>query len=287
CVLTQIPLSACTSFLNTTCICTNAPLKSAAQACVLSSCTISDGIALAKAQATACEYPVRNMRDKLYAPMSLELIGVICVFLRLYSRWRYTGRYEVDDWIMVVCMPLFYIDEAFYLIVLTLTKLAMLFCYLRLFPQPTFHRVCYLVISSVTLSGLVLLFLQIFQCLPLAYIWEGWLGTWEGSHTCLDVHVLAYSAAAVSIAQDVVILIIPMPMLRGLQTGVKLKLEVCIMFSLGFFILLTSCIRLNFIVKFADTTNPSWDYSNALIWTGLEGGVSMIVVSLPAIRTLL
>lgn len=195
--------------------------------------------------------------------------------------------WEIEPAVFTFNLKLFYIDEAFYLIVLTLTKLALLFCYLRIFPQHTFRRVCYVVITWVTLSGIVFLFLQIFQCVPLEYIWEGWLGTWKSAHTCLDVHILAYTAAAMSIAQDVVILIIPMPMLGGLQTSIKLKAEVCVMFSLGFFILLTSCIRLNFIVKFANTTNPSWDYSDALIWTGLEGAVSMIVVSLPAIRTLL
>ncbi|KAI3393463.1 hypothetical protein diail_4226, partial [Diaporthe ilicicola] len=65
------------------------------------------------------------------------------------------------------------------------------------------------------------------------------------------------------------------------------RVDVGIMFSLGFFILLTSCIRLGSIVKFASTYNPSRDYTGPLIWSGLECGVSMIVTSLPAIRMLL
>lgn len=69
--------------------------------------------------------------------------------------------------------------------------------------------------------------------------------------------------------------------------GLRQRIDIGIMFSLGFFILLTSCIRLAFIVKFANTYNLSRDYMGPLIWSGLECGVSMIVTSLPGIRTML
>lgn len=293
------------------------------------------------------------------APLAIELLGIPAVLLRLFSRWRYTAGYDIDDWIMVACLPifivfevvghicsftpppnnnnnpqphwrthaslsckrerrsnpadnvptagqlgfgvdvwmveeevfsyalkLFYIDESFYLTVLVLTKISILFFYLRIFPQKKFRWACYAVMAWVGGSGVIFVFMQIFQCLPIEFVWQGWLGTF-GPHRCLNVHALTYTAAAFSITQDLVILIMPLPLLWNLNTGLRQRIDIGIMFSLGFFILLTSCIRLAFIVKFANTYNPSRDYVGPLIWSGLECGVSMIVTSLPGIRTML
>lgn len=192
----------------------------------------------------------------------------------------------VEPSVFSYALKLFYIDESFYLAVLILTKISILFFYLRIFPQRKFRWTCYGVMAWVASSGIIFIFMQIFQCLPVPFAWEGWLGTF-GPHSCLNVHALTYTAAAFSIMQDVVILIMPLPLLWNLNTGLRQRVDIGIMFSLGFFILLTSCIRLGFIVKFASTYNPSRDYVGPLIWSGLECGVSMIVTSLPAIRTLL
>lgn len=193
--------------------------------------------------------------------------------------------YQVDPGTFTEALKLFYVDEPFYQAVISLTKLAMLFCYLRIFPQRTFRYFCYATITWVALSGAMYIVLFIAQCRPIPYVWEGWLGGF-GPHQCMDLHALAYASGFFSIAQDVVILALPMPMLWGLNAGIRSKVEVGVMFSLGFFILLTSCVRLGLIVRFGETANPSWDWSEALIWSGIEAGVSMIITSLPAMRYL-
>lgn len=137
----------------------------------------------------------------------------------------------------------------------------------------------------VSIFGTIFLAIQIFQCVPISYSWEGWKGT-DGPHSCVDINTLAFTAAGFSIAQDVVILVLPLPLLARLRVSWRSKAEVMVMFSLGIFIVITSCIRLRSIVYFAPSSNPTWDYTDALIWTGLEAAVSLIVVSLPAIRVL-
>lgn len=137
----------------------------------------------------------------------------------------------------------------------------------------------------VTVSALIFIFMQIFQCTPIDFVWKGWDGTY-GPHKCLNVNVLVFTAAGFSIAQDIVIIFMPIPLLAQLQASWRVKLGVILMFSLGIFVLITSCIRLRTIVLFARSTNPTWDYVDTLIWTGLECAVSIIVTSLPAIRAL-
>ena len=140
--------------------------------------------------------------------------------------------------------------------------------------------------SFVVASSVVLLALQIFQCVPVRVNWEGWTGNF-GPHWCLNVNLLAYVAAGVSIGQDLIILLLPLPLLYKLKVPTRAKVAIMIMFSLGIFILITSCIRLRYFIMFARSTNPTWDYADALIWSGVEVAVSIIITSLPAIRVLL
>lgn len=181
---------------------------------------------------------------------------------------------------------IFFIDETFYLAVLALSKLVILAFFLRIFPNPWFRRTVYATMAFVAVSALTFIFLQIFQCLPISYNWDSWKGNF-GEYRCINVNTLTFTAASFAILQDVIILVLPLPLLIGLQTSWRKKTGIIVMFSLGAFVLLTSCIRLRYLVEFARSQNPTWDYVDALLWTALEVNVSMIVASLPAIRALL
>jgi len=128
--------------------------------------------------------------------------------------------------------------------------------------------------------------MQIFQCTPVNFVWDGWAGDF-GEHRCLNVNVLAWVSGGVSIAQDVVILALPLPALSELHASRRVKAGILLMFSLGIFICATSCIRLRYLVVFAKSTNPTWDYTDAMVWTSIEVCISIIVTSLPAIRVFL
>jgi hypothetical protein len=183
-------------------------------------------------------------------------------------------------------LKLFYVSQTFYILCLSFSKIAILVFFLRIFPGQTFRRITHIVIAVTGISTLVVLLVQLCQCIPVTYNWEGWKGQF-GPHRCIDLNALAFAAAGFSIFQDVVILILPLPPLLRLQVSWRTKAGIVFMFSLGIFILITSCIRLRFLVTFAKSLNPTWDYVEAVIWSGTEISVSMIVVSLPAIRLLL
>jgi hypothetical protein len=140
--------------------------------------------------------------------------------------------------------------------------------------------------AFIIIPTTICLFLQIFQCRPVHLIWDGWLSKeWEDN--CLNINVLAYVAGSFSIAQDLMLIVLPMPWLVRLNIGLKTKLGVMLMFSLGVFVLATSCTRLVYILAFGHTQNPTWDYVDPLIWSGLEVAVSVIITCLPALRVLI
>lgn len=129
----------------------------------------------------------------------------------------------------------------------------------------------------------VILFLQIFQCTPISFNWDGWKRDF-GTYHCLDLHRLVNIAGGLSISHDLIILVLPLPLLWGLNTPKRSKVGISLMFSLGLFILITACIRLHYLAPFTHSLNPTWDFTDPLIWSGIEASVSVIVVCLPAIR---
>ncbi|KUI58930.1 hypothetical protein VP1G_06207 [Cytospora mali] len=200
--------------------------------------------------------------------------------------------FGVDTWYvdpddLTFAMKLFYIGETLYLTLLGLTKVSILFFYLRIFPNPRFRMLCWVVMCWVLVSTTTFVILQIFQCTPASATWESWQGNYPVPYQCFDVNALVYAAAGFSIAQDIVILVIPLPPLLNLNTNWRRKIGIVLMFSLGLFVLVTSCIRLRFVVRFARSTNLAWDYADTLNWSGVEVAVSVVVASLPAIRVLL
>jgi hypothetical protein len=80
----------------------------------------------------------------------------------------------------------------------------------------------------VIASGLAFIFAIIFQCSPVAGAWDKTI-----SSKCVDVNALAFSNSGVSIAQDLVILFLPVPELASLQMSLRKKLNVLGMFSIG------------------------------------------------------
>ncbi|TQN73822.1 Satratoxin biosynthesis SC1 cluster protein 4 [Colletotrichum shisoi] len=319
CTLEQIPLSACKVVSNDTCICGDEKLRASVQTCLLERCKRLEAIDVARIEAEACKRPVRNRKVDIIAPIVIQALGALAVPLRLYARWTTMHRFESDDLIMIFCgllfivfvtlgqlagsvafgediwmvepeeltfgLKIFFIDESFYLACLGLTKTSVLFFYLRIFPNKSFRRATYAAMTYIGLSTTIMLFMQIFQCIPFSFNWDGWKGDF-GPHHCLNINVLAFVAGGLSISHDIIILFLPVPLLWHLNMGLRSKIGIFIMFSLGIFILITSCVRLQYIALFTRSLNPTWDFTDPLIWSGIEVSVSMIVVCLPATRVL-
>ena len=69
------------------------------------------------------------------------------------------------------------------------------------------------------------------QCSPLNYGWDQLYGQMTGK--CVNLKAEAISTAALSTVADVALLILPIPILWGLQMPYKQKLSLCGIFLLG------------------------------------------------------
>lgn len=187
---------------------------------------------------------------------------------------------------MLTQIQVFFVDELFYTLVLALARVGILLFMIRVFAVPTFRIISWAVMGWVILSAVIVVFMTIFQCTPISYNWEGWKGDMD-SASCIDVNALGYAAAGAGIAQDITIIILPLPIIASLQMSMRKRLQTLFMFSLGIFIVITSCIRLRYLVQFAKSLNPTWDNTDVVIWTSLEVNVTVIVLCLPTLRVIL
>ncbi|KAL8283056.1 hypothetical protein RB597_010439 [Gaeumannomyces tritici] len=322
CILQSITSSPCNLVTNTTCLCNNNDLYGLVQDCVLANCTGPDAIKTGLVQAQVCDLPLRLLKFDIHIAGILQGLAILCICLRIFSRWYTMDRTGLDDWIAIIILPLyfgfvfcghyagqlafgidiwfvepdavtealkaFYVGETLYVLLLGLTKASMLCFYLRVFPHQGVRRAILVGLGLVVTSTATLLLLQVFQCVPVSLFWEGWregLAFLAGDRRCVNINALALAVAAISIALDMVILAIPIPVVIKLDRQIRSKAAG--MFGLGIFILMTSSVRIPYIVEFGDSRNPTWDATDALIWSGIEIAVSIIVISLPAIRVLL
>ncbi|KAK6074010.1 CFEM domain-containing protein [Seiridium cupressi] len=214
----------------------------------------------------------------MFGRISLVAVALLFGFCHAKSLLDYADE--------IPACGIFFIDELFYTIVLALCRVSLLFFLIRVFSVPTFQKICWIVIGWVVVSAIIIILMTLFQCWPINYNWEGVFGDF-GAHKCLDVNALAYAAAGMGIAQDFTILLLPLPIIAQLNMSFKKRLQTLFMFGLGIFVVLASCLRLRYLTQFAKSLNPTWDYTDPVIWTSLEVKVTIIVLSLPTIRVLL
>lgn len=81
-------------------------------------------------------------------------------------------------------------------------------------------------------------------------------------------------------------LAIPLSQLPGLKLHWKKKVSVGLMFFVGTFVTVVSILRLQSLMKYASSTNVTWDNTSVAIWSTIELNVGMICTSLPTLRLL-
>jgi hypothetical protein len=124
---------------------------------------------------------------------------------------------------------LVYICELLYVITIGLVKVSILLFYLRVFPLNSLHLASWAMIGYCVASTLAFLFVTIFQCHPIAYVWNE---DFKGGK-CVNYNTVAWANAAINIQQDLLIILLPVNALRRLQLNLKKKIGMYAMFGVG------------------------------------------------------
>lgn len=114
---------------------------------------------------------------------------------------------------------------------ISLLKIIFLLFYLRIFPDRSFRRILWALIFVNAMAGIIFAVAVCLICRPVSYVWNQW--DMEHVGHCGDVNALAFANAGVSIVLDIFTLIFPITQVWKLHLGLKKRIGVILMFSVG------------------------------------------------------
>lgn len=111
----------------------------------------------------------------------------------------------------------------------TFLKISIVLFYIRLFPTTGFKRAGWISIAIVSAWGIATFLDNAFQCIPANFFWDK---TIKGGK-CKEIGPVAIANGATSTACDILILVLPMPMIWNLQIDLRKRVALMAIFALG------------------------------------------------------
>ena len=197
-----------------------------------------------------------------------------------------------------------YTFTALYNPALMATKTSILVFFLTLSKQQrVFTWTVWATLAVVNAAGLALSFLNIFQCRPLSATFDE---SRPADAHCTDIVTLFLSSAPVNIITDIVILLLPMPILKSMRLPRKQKWILYITFGFGIFVAVVDVVRISYLQNAAvtraegvingqgadhsrqteQTSDFSWYAAYIFMWSAIEVNVGIMVACVPALKPL-
>lgn len=179
------------------------------------------------------------------------------------------------------------------------TKTSILIFYLRLSKNKKYFRLAtYLTMAVIIVGGTILTFFSIFACHPITKTFSN-----STTQKCIRLVTLYFAATPINVVTDAVILILPIPILTGMQLPRKQKIILVLLFALGIFVMVVDVIRIDVLQDtlliitagghvptltntLEDTTNFAYLVSPALMWSAVEINIGIVCACIPTLRPL-
>ncbi|KAJ3550106.1 hypothetical protein NM208_g148 [Fusarium decemcellulare] len=190
------------------------------------------------------------------------------------------GKHEssLSDKQIEVYKKTLYTSIVVYNVALAAIKITFLLQYHRVIITHKLTRVyiaAFLVVNAWSISQILV---QAFVCIPVAKFWKPAL-----NGRCIPNNPQWYINAAGNITTDIMILIMPIPIIRGLSLGRRQKYILLSIFCLGFFTCTISLVRIRFLNITDDVT---WVNVDTASWSIIELCSGIVCACLPTLRPL-
>ncbi|KAK2028654.1 hypothetical protein LX32DRAFT_719928 [Colletotrichum zoysiae] len=246
------------------------------------------------------------------AVSSFLTIAFIAVASRVYTRRCILKQMGMDDWSAIVAylftfacgfaavwnvrnglgrhvyflsvgevkefMKTFYASIILYNVALGAIKMTFLLQYYRVLAVQKMKKIFIGAMVFVGAWSVTQVPLMIFTCTPIAKFWDTSL-----PGTCLPRDPSLYANAAGNIVTDILVLVLPLPIISSLKLRPGQKYVLLGIFCLGFFTCAISVIRMRFLHLGADFT---WENVESASWSIGELCCGLTCSCLPACRPL-
>ncbi|KAJ6283258.1 hypothetical protein J3E71DRAFT_214907 [Bipolaris maydis] len=188
---------------------------------------------------------------------------------------------DVSQRDMGIFLRAFWSSLMVYYLSLGLTKGSMLLQYRRIFPTKAFQIANWITMAVVICYTIWTVFSSIFACIPVRAFWT------KEKATCINQFAMWFTNAGINIMTDFAIILLPIPVIRGLNLGKRQKIGLISIFAVGGFVCIVSILRLQSLVAISNSSDQTYDNPPAATWSSVETNVGIICACLPLLRPLL
>ncbi|KAI5817779.1 major facilitator superfamily domain-containing protein [Pyronema omphalodes] len=170
-----------------------------------------------------------------------------------------------------------------------LIKVSVLLYYQRLFRDyKTLKRLSWCIMFVIVVGAFVLTMLVLFQCHPFHIVLVAHQQRINPGHwKCLDVVRLVYAAAPLQIITDFAVILLPMPILSGLQLPRKQKATLMLIFGAGGFVAVLQVVRAYYFQIASQAPNFAWPDAISFLWAEITVFVGVLAASTPMLKPLI
>ncbi|KAK1637616.1 CFEM domain-containing protein [Colletotrichum phormii] len=320
CLFEPLDYTAC-QFSNSTCLCEDMNYNMAVIHCVRIQCSVQQALITKNRTWQDCGFAYHDEGVSIaWVPSFLFAVVTLSFAMRLATKWIGLSTWGLDDttitfaYVMMIAFLVathlgrqegfgkdiwtltvdqitnfirgFFAFEIVYSVTLAFIKASILFLYLRIFGAltETFRRILWATHIFNIVVCVTFVIVNLNQCKPLSYFWFGWDGRHPGQ--CIDLSAMALSHAAINIALDLWMLVLPATQIYKLNLQKRQKAGIMSMFGVGIFVTIVSAIRLRSVAQFNKSWNPTYDFFGLALWSHIELCVGTIVACMPAARAL-
>ncbi|CAI7638620.1 unnamed protein product [Penicillium bialowiezense] len=196
-----------------------------------------------------------------------------------------TGRHLTDlplEKVLVPTLKHWYVYQLVYPLSVGMVKFSILAQYYRIFAVKKFRMATLGVGLFVFAYTIICVFVNAFECHSKP--WRAWDPSFPKG--CNNLPMTYFSTAGINILTDILILVMPLPVLVNLNLHTRRKYALVAIFLTGAFASAASIVRLNALYKYTTTKDVSYDAIQILIWSQVEINVAIISASAPSLRPL-
>jgi hypothetical protein len=113
-------------------------------------------------------------------------------------------------------------------VVKNLAKASILLLFLRIFPDQRFRLLTKIFLVWIACNAFAFSIAITLQCIPVQAVWD-----MSVKGNCIDSSAVVFAGAGFSIFEDIVIILLPVPELKGLPLSLRKRLAVIFIFALG------------------------------------------------------
>ncbi|KAL0938638.1 uncharacterized protein CTRU02_205248 [Colletotrichum truncatum] len=159
-------------------------------------------------------------------------------------------------------------------------KMSLLFSYLRFFPAGPYRITTIIVATACTMGHIAFICVFLFLCTPIEKQYDPTIPP-EVGH-CVDAIAFYLSFSSLTIVFDVVIMLLPFPVILTSQIQRRKKYVLLGLFILGVFVTVIQAIRIQTIQNLVNYL----DSARAIEWSIVETDTGIIIACIPTLAPL-